>query len=140
VDRIFLDANVLFSAAYRPAAGVARLWELERVNLLTSPYAAEEARLNLMEEDQQQRLIKLLERVRIITGLAPLPPGVSLPQKDEPILQAALQARATHLLTGDKQHFGKYFSRRLGGVLVLPPAEYFAKRGRPASPHATRKS
>ena len=54
MDRLLLDANVLFSAAYRPAAGVARLWELERVELLTSAYAAEEARLNLMEEDQRQ--------------------------------------------------------------------------------------
>jgi predicted nucleic acid-binding protein len=140
VDRLFLDANVLFSAAYRPAAGVARLWALERVDLLTSAYAAEEARLNLMEEDQRLRLTKLLQGVRIITGLAPLPPRVSLPQKDEPILQAALQARATHLLTGDKQHFGKYFGRRLGGVLVLPPAEYLGKGRRPAAPHATRKS
>jgi hypothetical protein len=67
VDRLFLDANVLFSAAYRPTRGVARLWELERVELLTSAYAADEARLNLMEEDQRQRLTKLLETVRIVT-------------------------------------------------------------------------
>ena len=126
MDRPFLDANVLFSAAYRPSAGVARLWELERVELLTSAYAAEEAKLNLTERDQQERLTRLLERVRIIAGLGLMPPGVSLPQKDEPILQAAIQGLATHLLTVDKQHFGKYFGRRLGGVLVLPPAEYLA--------------
>jgi predicted nucleic acid-binding protein len=127
VDRLFLDANVLFSAAYRPGAGIARLWELEKVELVTSPYAAEEARVNLAEEDQQRRLQELLARVKIVTGLARMPPGATLPQKDRPILQAALHARATHLLTGDRQHFGRYFGRRLGGILVLPPAAYFTR-------------
>ena len=64
MDRIFLDANVLFSAAYRPDAGLARLarlWRLEGVELITSAYAAEEAKLNLTEEDQRARLTELLQ-------------------------------------------------------------------------------
>jgi len=134
VDRIFLDANVLFSAAYRPNAGLARLWQLDKVELVTSDYAAQEAMFNLTEKDQRVRLTKLLEKVRIITAVAPLPPGVQLPDKDQPILQAALQAQATHLLTGDKEHFGPYFGRNLGGVLVLPPAEYFERRGKAKRP------
>jgi|SRR5579864_1527204 len=95
---------------------------------MTSAYAAEEARLNLTEEDQRLRLAKLLEKVRMIGAIALLPPGVELPERDQPILQAALHARATHLLTGDKQHFGPHFGRRLGGVLVLPPTGYFERR------------
>ena len=134
MDRIFLDANVLFSAAYRPNAGLARLWQLDKVELVTSDYAAQEAMFNLTEKDQRVRLTKLLEKVRIITEVAPLPPGVQLPDKDQPILQAALQAQATHLLTGDKEHFGPYFGRNLGGVLVLPPAEYFERRGKAKRP------
>jgi predicted nucleic acid-binding protein len=127
VDRLFLDANVLFSAVYRPDAGITRLWKLKNVELLTSNYAAEEARVNLSEPEQQQRLAELLEKVRIVTGISPLPREVSLPEKDRPILQAALHARATHLLTGDKQHFGQYFGRRFDGVLIVPPAEYFSR-------------
>jgi len=134
VDRIFLDANVLFSAAYRPNAGLTRLWQLDEVELVTSDYAAQEATVNLTEKDQRVRLTKLLEKVRMITAVAPLPPGVQLPEKDQPILQAALQAQATHLLTGDKEHFGPYFGRNLGGVLVLPPAEYFERRGKAKRP------
>ncbi len=122
-----MDANVLFSAAYRPDAALARLWQLERVELMTFAYAAEEARLNLTEEDQRLRLATLLERVRMISEVAPFPPGVKLAAKDQPILQAALQARATHLLTGDKKHFGSYFGRRVGGVRILPPAVYFER-------------
>ncbi len=134
MDGIFLDANVLFSAAYRPDADLARLWQLERVELMTSAYAAEEAKVNLTEEDQRVRLARLLDRVRVIVVAAPLPPGVKLPQKDQPILQAALHAQATHLLTGDKEHFGPHFGRRLGGVLVLPPAEYFERRSKGKRP------
>jgi hypothetical protein len=50
------------------------------------------------------------------------------------ILQAAIQAQATHLLTADKRHFGPHFGRRLGGVLVLPPAEYFERRRKGKKP------
>ena len=124
-DRIFLDANVLFSAAYRPDAGISRLWRPKQVELLSSGYAATEARVNLADEGQLRRLQELVERVSIVTGLAPLPPGAILPEKDQPILQAAIFGNATHLLTADKQHFSRYFGRRLGGVLVVPPADYF---------------
>src|SRR5438094_906035 len=36
----------------------------------------------------------------------------------------SIAAEATHLLTGDKTHFGRYYGQRLAGVLVLPPAQY----------------
>lgn len=85
VDRVFLDANVLFSAAYRPEAGVARLWNLKNVQLMSSPYAIEEARSNLSEDDQQHRLVLLLESVRVVMGSSLLPPDVKLPEKDRPI-------------------------------------------------------
>jgi len=129
VDRLFLDANVLFSAAYRPDAGIARLWQVSAVELMTSAYAAEEARINLTERDQRNRLVTLLERVNIVVGISGLPAGITLPEKDQPILQAAIQARATHLLTGDKRHFGRYFGKSYGGVLVVGPGEYFKTRG-----------
>ncbi|MGH7870360.1 MAG: PIN domain-containing protein [Candidatus Dormibacteraceae bacterium] len=128
MDRIFLDANVLFSAAYRDGSGLARLWELENVKLITSAYAAEEARVNLTEEGQRARLSNLLEKVQIISRLVALPPAILLPLKDQPILQAALAAKATHLLTGDVHHFGILYGRHVGGVLILPPSEYFMQR------------
>ncbi len=129
VDRLFLDANVLFSAAYRPASGIAALWRLRNVELVTSPYAAEEAARNLADEQQRSRLRALLSQIEIVTGASPLPHGVRLPEKDQPILQAAIHARATHLLTGDQSHFGEHYGRRYGGVLVLPPGDYLERRG-----------
>jgi len=52
MDRLFLDANVLFSAAYKANARVFRLWQLKDVLLDSSRYALEEARFNLVEENQ----------------------------------------------------------------------------------------
>lgn len=127
MKRVFLDANVLFSAAWREENGLLKLWRLAGVELVTSDYAAREAELNLPDEPRRQRLHHLLRRVTVLPhpdAPPPLPSGVQLPPKDIPILQAAICAQALVLLTGDVTHFGAYFRKRLGGVLVLPPAEF----------------
>ncbi len=130
--RLFLDANVLFSAAWREEAGVARLWALDEVVLLASAYALEEARRNLGTE-RHARLEKLSVQLEIVGTLDPtaLPAGISLPSKDTPILGAALAGRATHLITGDLKHFGSHFGKRLAGILVLPPGRYLARSRQP---------
>jgi uncharacterized protein len=130
LDRVSLDANVLFSAAYQPRTGLHRLWKLPDLALLTSPYALEEARRNLEQSDQRERLARLARSVEIVPEALgnSLPRGVELAEKDAPILLAAIEARATHLLTGDVRDFGRYFGKRLGGVLVSTPGEYVRRR------------
>ena len=127
VDRLFLDANVLFSAVYRPEAGVARLWEVPAALLLTSSYVVEEARRNLTHPDQRVRLEKLLNKMEVGEAMM-LPPErrrrIDLPEKDWPILGGAAAAGATQLITGDLRHFGPYFGERVLGVLVLTPSDY----------------
>ena len=59
-----------------------------------------------------------------------LPDGVELATKDVPILEAAIAAEASHLLTGDRKDFGRYFGQKLGGVSVMTPREYFTTRNR----------
>ncbi len=127
---MFLDANVLFSAAYREHSGLRRLWELEQVQLVTSGYAAAEARRNLPEGEPRMRLESLLAVTEVSGEVVelPLPTGVDLPAKDRPILLAALHARATHLLTGDVAHFGPYFGKSVEGIQILRPAEYLRSR------------
>jgi len=129
MDRLFLDANVLFSAAYRPDAGLFRLWKLRSVALCSSRYALEEARINLADELQRRRLIHLAESIHLFeASQGKLPRGISLPQKDAPILLAAIEARATHLLTGDIRHFGPYLGKKIEGVLMMLPGEYLRAR------------
>ena len=108
---------------------MARLWDLRDVVLLSSAYALEEARRNLPLHAQLQRLEKLSSGLEIVECLntSALPPQVSLPSKDAPILAAALAASATHLITGDHKHFGRYFGAPLAEILVLPPGEYLNK-------------
>ena len=130
MDRLFLDANILFSAAYRPNARLRRLWELADAVLITSTYAVEEARVNLKEEDQLERLDQLVGLMRVVSSLMQhsLPEGLTLRGKDQPILSAAIAAGATHLLTGDVRDFGPYFDQTISGVLILPPAAYLQRR------------
>ena len=57
-----------------------------------------------------------------------LPDGIDLVEKDRFILLAAMVVRAMHLLTGAKDHFGKYFGQTVAGVLILRPQDYLASR------------
>ena len=131
MDRVFLDANVLFSAAYRTDSGLLRLWEVSRAVVVSSDYALEEARRNLPTEAQRVALAALAARTEIVRGACesvPLPRRVKLPADDEPIMRAAMAARCTHLLTGNLRDFGPYVDTRVAGVLIQRPATYLAAR------------
>ena len=128
-DRVFLDANVLFSAAFRPNSALLLLWAISTdCTLLCSPYAIEEARRNLEEPDARERLMLLVAGLELVPDVVTgeLPAGVTLPEKDIPILLAAIAAGATHLLTGDRAHFGAHFGRRVARVLIQRPGDYLA--------------
>ncbi len=129
-DRVFLDANVLFSAAWMEGSGLARLWRLPRVTLLTSRYAQAEAERNLETDAQRTRLRTLTQGMTLIDAPddAALPDSVELVAKDVPILLAAIESRATHLLTGDRTHFGKLYGKKIAGVKVMPPSAYIKQR------------
>jgi uncharacterized protein len=134
--RVFLDANVLFSAAYLPESRTAAIFDLAAAGLCTlvgSAFAIDEARRNLRLKRPRglPRLDVLVRRL----ALAPEPTPEHLPwalsqgiiEKDAPILAAAARAGADLLVTGDKTHFGSLFGRTLAGVTILPPAEALAR-------------
>jgi uncharacterized protein len=130
MDRLFLDANVLFSAAYRPDAGLLEFWKLSGVVLCSSRYALEEARINSTDE-AQHRLSRLARSIEFSEATpSQSPPAISLPEKDWPIFLAALDARATHLITGDIRHFGPYLGKAIRGILIMTPARYLKTRRR----------
>ena len=132
MDLVFLDSNVLFSGAYRSDAGLRRLWRLPTARLVTSAYAAEEARRNLSNFGQRRELEELLGSVEVVLTAAPtdrpLFSTLEWTDKDRPVLLAAIGVGAMHLLTGDFRHFGAFYGRRIEGILVLPPREYLASR------------
>ena len=134
MDRIFLDANVLFSAACLENSGLGRLWELEDAELLSSAYAVEESRRNLVlsRPPTSARLERLTPRLTLVNppGDLKLPATVRLDSKVRPILLAAIHGKADFLLTGDGRHFGNLYGKRVKGVMVLRPAQYFERRVR----------
>ncbi len=127
MDRLFLDANVLFSAAYSPNSGLLRFWKLPNAILCSSRYAVEEVKNNLATAGQLERLQTLVAKLELIDtdySVRISADEVSLPEKDRPILLAAIAARASHLVTGDLRHFGPLFGKSVRGVLILSPASY----------------
>jgi uncharacterized protein len=133
LDRVFLDANVLYSAAYLERSGFARLTSIDDVQLLSSAYAIEEARRNLVIDRPEalSRLTRLVSAVSIIEvaqGLK-LPDDIRRDMKDIPILLAAIHGRADYLLTGDARHFAHLYGKRIQGVLVLRLSVFFRHPG-----------
>lgn len=95
MDRLFLDANILFSAAYSANAGLLRFWKLKNVVLCSSGYALEEAAINLAQEVQKRRLERLAVAIEFFVPISGgLSQDLTLPDKDVPILLAAVAARA----------------------------------------------
>jgi predicted nucleic acid-binding protein len=131
VKRLFLDANVLFTAAHNPKGKAALVIELANLgywDVITSAYAVEEARRNLLRKFP--RRIEALETLLASIRLTPSPKGkecpLPLPDKDRPIFEAAVAGNATHLLTGDLKDFGPFMndSERTQGILIQTVAQY----------------
>ena len=120
--KVFLDANILFSASDEKSA-TRRLLDLlsSRGKLVTSPHAWEEARRNL--DGKRPQLLAGLERLRrvvIIThAFRLLPCDLDVAEKDKPILAGAIGAGCTHLWTSDRLHFGALYGTMLHGVRIV---------------------
>lgn len=117
------------------SSGLARLWQLDDTELLSSDYAVEEARRNLALDwaPALARLRRLTAALTIVKlpQIPKLPPNLRIDSKDRPILLAAIYGKADYLLTGDARHFGHLYGRRIEGVMVLRPVQYFERRRRP---------
>ena len=127
--RIFLDANILFSAGKSAGAmrGFLETLKSSGHTLVADAYVVEEARRNLEAKfpaalKDFECLLNQLESAATLRCF--LPPGLvpELPEKDRPVLAAAIQRRCDVLLTGDKTHFGPLYGKNLEGVTVHSPA------------------
>ena len=129
IDRVFLDANIFFSAGYGPSR-LDQLWKLQRIEkcvLLASEHVIEEAKRNLTDERKLQRLDSYLSDIVIVPEMdSSIECHIDLPQGDEEVPMAAVSANADFLLTGDIKHFGKYFGQKVMGVKILMPRDYLA--------------
>jgi predicted nucleic acid-binding protein len=126
--RIFLDANILFSAASTDGT-VRRI-----LSLLTeaghqscvNAYVVGEARRNIAFKSQQhvhalEVLLAGMVHVELASGAPLREELLLLPEKDRPVLDAAARGRCDVLLTGDRAHFGRWFGLSLAGVKIHSP-------------------
>jgi uncharacterized protein len=126
--RVFLDANILFSAA-KSAGAVREL--LARVHagghtLCVDGYVVAEARRNL--ETKGTEALGVLDALLAHLEEAPfqgtdLPPAAAalLPEKDRPVLAAAIRLGCEALVTGDRTHFGRLYGKTILGVTIHSP-------------------
>ncbi len=123
VKTVFLDANVLWSAAGDPTGMPWRLIWGGKANFVTSHYALVEARRNIPAEDVVD-LNRLMAKIKMVPdAFGPPPAGVTLPGKDIPILSSAAACGAQLLVTGDEKHFDRYYGRVIGGVKIILPRD-----------------
>ena len=133
MKRVFLDANVLFTAAHNPsgkAALVIALGVKDKWEVVSSSYAAEDARRNIASKfpQSESRLRDLIESISIIASGSGADCPVKLPEKDRPIMEAAIRSKATHLLTGDLRDFGALMNkpRQTAGIVIQTVAEFLS--------------
>jgi predicted nucleic acid-binding protein len=130
-DKLFLDANILFSVSYG-SPGLERLWKLAQkghCKLVASRYVLEEAKRNLDQQEHLNKLNGYLSKVSIVAEADPsIPCPIDLPDKDSPVLMAAITAKADYLLTGDVTHFGKYFGKSIMGVRISSARDYLLSK------------
>lgn len=130
--KLFLDANILFTAAYSPAGISRALFDLANAGICAlsiSAYALEEARRNL--ELKKPEKIPDLERLLHLLTIVPEPSpdkvqwaqGLPLPLKDAPVMAAAVACGADILVTGDHRDFGHLLGSDVQGVKALGPRE-----------------
>jgi hypothetical protein len=116
----FLDANVLFSAGNADSS-IHRLltWLHGKEPLVTSAYAATEAARNIAAKRPlwKEKHEAVMARVKIVPE-AVLHVDAGLPDKDKPILAAAIAAQCAYLVTGDKRDFGHLYGKTIEGVTV----------------------
>ncbi len=129
--RIFLDANVLFSAAKSAGAIRQLLHELHAGNhgLVADEYVATEARRNVIAKagsDALDYLEALLTQIEVSAVQYPATAQTSLlwlPENDRPVLAAAMALKCDALVTGDRTHFGSGYGKTFDGVTVFSPAQ-----------------
>ncbi len=121
--KIFLDANILFSAAKRGSAMSHFVKYLSQNHIvITSDYAQQEADRNIAAKREEwqldyKQILKLIQIVPSVDRQI----QVKIADKDRPILATAIVQECNYLITGDKRDFGHLFGHVIDNVKIATP-------------------
>lgn len=126
--RIFVDANVLFSAGKSDGA-VRRLLKIlldAGHTLCADHYVVAEANRNLeLKSPSGVAALEILLQAIEVAAFRPddVPSEIAalLPEKDQPVLAAAVRCGCDALVTGDRTHFGALYGKSVSGVTIHSP-------------------
>ena len=94
--------------------------------LLTSEYVIEKARRNLYHADQRERFEISLSDVQVVLEADErIRCPIDLHENDRAVLMAAISSTADYLITGDREHYGKYIGQTIMGVKICMARDYF---------------
>jgi hypothetical protein len=122
---------VLFTAAHNPSGKASLIIDLGAQGYwkaMSCSYAIEEARRNISIKfpDYLKRFEALIATVIKVPSRSGRNCPAMLPEKDRPILEAAIHCKATHLLTGDIKDFGPIMNKPslTAGVIIQTASEF----------------
>ncbi len=122
--KIFLDANIIFSAC-KPDSAIASLVSIlaKKHRLISCDYAVEEAERNLLRKQNEwhksfKSVLKGIGVKKTITQKIP----VQLADKDVVILSSAIFYKCKILITSDKRDFGHLICKTIQDTKILTPS------------------
>jgi uncharacterized protein len=126
--RVFLDANVLFSASNQ-ASAVADLLCLasELQELVTCEATRAEAWRNILRK-RPAWIAGFLRNDPLVAvvGNSTREPPIAIVPKDAVVIASAIECRAELLVTGDRRHFGSLYGLVIEGVRVATVSDWAA--------------
>lgn len=129
--KLFLDANILFSAAHNhhgKCADIIRLAKESFVTGVTCELAILQAERNLALKysDSLENLEKQLSALQVVATIVTGSCSLQLPHDDLPIFLTARFFKCTHLITGDVKDFGKWMNKpaHSEGVIIQTASQY----------------
>lgn len=119
--RVFLDANILFSAA-DPLSATRRLLNalFNHAAVVANRHVWEEAERNieLKRPSLLHELGELEERLEFVSQFSQTE-FASIPEKDQPVIRGAIGSKCTHLWTSDLRHFGNFYGKEVHGTKIV---------------------
>lgn len=119
--KVFLDANILFSASNIPGntARFVRFLSNKGVSI-SADYAVAEAHRNIAAKRPQwmRGFEKIVGSIRIVQSVDCLV-SVDIAAKDRPILATAIREQCDYLVTGDRRDFGHLFEKTINSTKIV---------------------